>query len=155
SHDVTIINNVFEALEYLKTHEIDILLCDFSLGEGPDGLIVAENARNLNPACTIVMISGYLNTNNAVEAMQIGADDFVERPISLDDLLNRLWKAFARRQRRTQIAPRAITQETMLLHLDLNRHSASWDGHPLELTHTEFVLLEKLASRPGQMFTFN
>ncbi len=99
NHDVTVIDNVFDVLNYLKGHEPEILLCDYLLGNGPNGLFVAENVRNLYPNCTIVMISCHLTVDNAVEAMHIGADDFVQRPIRIPDLLDRLWKAVTRHQK--------------------------------------------------------
>ena len=56
-HEVILIDNAFKALDYIKTTEPDVLLCDYLLGNGPSGLLVAEHTRNLYSAATIVMIS--------------------------------------------------------------------------------------------------
>ena len=154
NHEVVLIDNVFEAIAYVKTSEPDILLCDYLLGKGPDGLFVAENTRNLYPATTIVMISSHLNVDKAVKAMQIGADDFLERPIGPADILDRIWKAFTRHQSRYGV-PKPSQAASGLLYLEAQRRLATWDNQPLDLTTIEFSLLSYLASRPGQLVTFS
>jgi two-component system response regulator CpxR len=154
NHEVELIDNVNSALLYIKTSEPDILLCDYLLGKGPNGLLVAENTRNLYPATTIIMISSHLSVDNAVKAMQIGVDDFIQRPISPNDLLERIWSAFTRHQSR-YVPPKPSPAASSRLYLDMHRRLATWDNQPLDLTTIEFSLLSYLASRPGQLVTFS
>jgi len=153
NHEVILKENVFDALEYIKTSEPDILLCDYHLGNGPNGLFVAENTRNLYAATTIVMIRSHLTAENAVQAMQVGADDFLHRPIALADILDRLWKAVTRHQSRYVIQrPSAPTSGPLTL--DRQRHIATWNNQPLSLTPIEFALLAQISAKPGQLITF-
>lgn len=154
NHEVILIDNVFDALAYIKTSEPDILLCDYQLGDGPNGLFVAENTRNLYPASTIIMISSHLNADNAVRAMQVGTDDFLQRPIAIADILDRMWKAVTRHQSRYAIQ-RSSPPTSGPLVLDRQRRVAVWNNQPLRLTAVEFALLAQLFSKPGQLVTFS
>ena len=153
-YDLALIDNVFGALEYIKTSEPDILLCDYLLGNGPNGLVVAENTRNLYPSAAIVMISSYLTIENAVKAMQIGADDFIQRPVGLTEMLDRIWSAYTRHQKRYAVHTASLPASGPLK-LDRQRRIALWEHKALALTVIEFALLAHLSSKPDQLVTFS
>ncbi|MEM7494530.1 MAG: response regulator transcription factor, partial [Pseudomonadota bacterium] len=86
-----------------------------------------------------------------VIGFNIGADDFVRKPCS-NRLLSERVKAVLRRSRAADTGPEEGDVKPIVrgrLTLDPNRHACSWDGHPVRLTVTEFLILQALAQRPG------
>ncbi|MEH6412022.1 MAG: response regulator transcription factor, partial [Hyphomonas sp.] len=86
-----------------------------------------------------------------VIGFNIGADDFVRKPCSNRLLAERV-KAVLRRARGGVAGPEEGDHKPIVrgkLTLDPNRHACTWDGHPVRLTVTEFLILQALASRPG------
>ena len=88
-----------------------------------------------------------------IVGLEIGADDYVTKPFSPRELVSRV-KALLRR---SSPAPETKSETELLKHkqllIDPERHHASWDGHELVLTVTEFALLRCLLQRPGRVFT--
>ena len=74
------------AMERLCTTDYDLLLLDVALPDG-DGLEVLEQTHNQNPKLPVVMMSGHATIDTAVKATQLGALDFLEKPLSTDRLL--------------------------------------------------------------------
>jgi FixJ family two-component response regulator len=85
-------------VEALKRGGIDLMLLDLRM-PGPDGLRVLEALRAAGEDVPILMISGYGTVNSAVEAMRLGADDFITKPVEHDALLARIEELLARRPR--------------------------------------------------------
>jgi CheY-like chemotaxis protein len=94
---VTTAASAEEAIELMKQRRFDLVLTDKNL-PGASGLEVLKAARTLSPAPAIVMITGYSSLDSAVEAMEIGAHDYIEKPIhDVDDLRQRIRRALSRR----------------------------------------------------------
>ncbi len=81
-----------EALSLLKNRGFDLLLCDIRLGD-ISGLEVLKAARELHPGAVVIMISAFASTETAVEAMNLGAYDYVPKPFNKDELLETVAKA--------------------------------------------------------------
>ncbi len=81
-----------EALSLLKNRGFDLLLCDIRLGD-ISGLEVLKAARELHPGAVVIMISAFASTETAVEAMNLGAYDYVPKPFNKDELLETVEKA--------------------------------------------------------------
>ncbi len=152
-HDVVALASAFEALDHLRAHCPDVLLCDYKLGAGPNGLSLVDRVRLRFPACTIVMVSSYVSLETLTRAMQFGADDFVAKPVDNEVLIERVWAAFARRQ---AWFPRIDLPASNLgpLVLDTSAQTASWYGKPVDLTATEFAVLAQLVANRGQVIPF-
>jgi DNA-binding NtrC family response regulator len=75
-----------EAITKIKESVIDIILCDYKM---PDisGIDVLKYAKGYNPEISVIIITAYGNIENAVEAMKLGAYDFIQKPIDLDVLM--------------------------------------------------------------------
>ena len=71
----------------------DVMLIDFQLPGGPNGLALAHQARLMHPTSVIMMMSLYAEKETIVEALQISADDFLLKPIKPDELVSRISKA--------------------------------------------------------------
>ena len=87
--------NGTSALEVLATHRIDVLLSDVRM-PGMDGITLMQRALANNPELTCIILTAYGDVELAVEAMKLGATDFMTKPINLDKLelvLDRVLKA--------------------------------------------------------------
>jgi len=85
-HEATVCDNANRALELVKSQAFDMMLSDVVM-PGKDGIALLEELRNLGVTLPVVMISGQANIPMAVRATQLGAADFLEKPLSTDKLL--------------------------------------------------------------------
>jgi CheY-like chemotaxis protein len=94
---VTTAASAEEAIDLMQKRRFDLVLTDKNL-PGASGLDVLRAARTLSPAPAIVLITGYSSFDSAIEAMDIGAHDYIEKPIrDVDDLRFRIRRALSRR----------------------------------------------------------
>ena len=94
---VTTAASAEEAIDLMHKRRFDLVLTDKNL-PGASGLDVLRAARTLTPAPAIVLITGYSSYDSAIEAMDIGAHDYIEKPIrDVDDLRFRIRRALSRR----------------------------------------------------------
>jgi two-component system response regulator PilR (NtrC family) len=91
-YNVELASNGRKALEMLAAQRFDLLLCDIRLGD-LTGLEVLKNAKAKDPDTVVIMISAYATTETAVEAMNLGAYDYVPKPFNLEELQETLRKA--------------------------------------------------------------
>jgi CheY-like chemotaxis protein len=98
-----------EAIELMRKRRFDLVLTDKNL-PGASGLEVLRVARSLDPPPAVVMITGYSSYDSAVEALDIGAQDYIEKPIrDAEDLRFRIRRALSRRDE--QLARTWATQK--------------------------------------------
>jgi CheY-like chemotaxis protein len=94
---VTTAASAEEAIDLMQRRRFDLVLTDKNL-PGASGLDVLRAARALSPAPAIVLITGYSSYDSAVEALDIGAHDYIEKPIhDVEDLRFRIRRALSRR----------------------------------------------------------
>ncbi|HEY4183822.1 MAG TPA: response regulator [Polyangia bacterium] len=94
---VTTAASAEEAIDLMRKRHFDLVLTDKNL-PGASGLDVLRAARELTPAPAIVLITGYSSLDSAVEAMDTGAHDYIEKPIrDVEDLRARVRRALSRR----------------------------------------------------------
>jgi DNA-binding response OmpR family regulator len=150
-HQIRVYDNIEDALEGIIQQPPDILLCDYQLKDDTNGLTLAEKVRNRFPDCVIVMISSYTNKENVTDAIRMKLDDYITRPLPLEEVYRLMMNAF---QRHHGDSPQT---SKMLIHgalqLDRARRIALWQGEKLVLTPTEFALLNALASHVGKVMT--
>jgi DNA-binding NtrC family response regulator len=87
------ISNPRKALERLQTGGIDILLTDLKM-PNMSGLELLQQAKNMTPSLNVVMITGQGSVDDAVMAMKQGAEDYLAKPVNIDELeiiLERIW----------------------------------------------------------------
>ncbi len=86
------------ALAQLERHAFDFVLTDLALGEGPSGLDVLRAAKGRQPETPVVMITAHGNEKIAVEAMKLGAEDYVPKPFDNDEIRLVVRRALERTQ---------------------------------------------------------
>ncbi|MCE9532481.1 MAG: sigma-54 dependent transcriptional regulator [Planctomycetes bacterium] len=100
-----------EALERAKNSRFDIALCDVNL-PGIDGIEVLQRLLQISPETFVLLITAYANVENAVEAFQRGAQDYLMKPIILDEVLGKIQRLLRLRD---------LHQENQWLRRELNR----------------------------------
>jgi two-component system phosphate regulon response regulator PhoB len=142
-----------EALTAIAAGKPDLMLLDLML-PGIDGLEICRRLRD-DPATgeiPIIMLTARGEEEDVVRGLDLGADDYVTKPFSIKVLLARIQSVLRRRSE-----SRRQTDGGELIHGDLRIHPGrnlvQVGGEPVELTFTEFRVLEALASRPGWVFT--
>ena len=85
-----------QAVELIDNQSFDIIVLDLAM-PGMDGLETLKKIKEKDPDAEIVMLSGKGTLKSGVEAMKLGAEDFLEKPVDLNDLLKRIEEAKERR----------------------------------------------------------
>ncbi len=150
-HTLTECENVLEALTFVEDVEPDLLLCNFNMDHGPDGLVLAERVRRLYPACPIVMISHYRTEEDLVRGLAVDVDAYIKRPCKLADMLDKIYGAIQRR-RTFRPAPENQIITSGALTMDVDQRTVFWHEQPLTLTPIEFRILAQLAGHPNTVF---
>jgi DNA-binding response OmpR family regulator len=147
-------SNAVDALQYLRDNGADVVLIDNKLQHSPDGLLLAKQTRILLPECVIVMISAFANHEIIIDAMRVGADDFILKgKVTPEQLIQWIGDAILRRRRWFPSA-QASFRRIGDLEIDIAGHSATWHGQRLHLTGMEFGILRQLTSKPGAVVGF-
>jgi DNA-binding response OmpR family regulator len=136
------------ALQTIRTRRPDLVVLDLGL-PGMDGLDLTRAVRR-DSALPIVMLTARDDELDKVLGLELGADDYLTKPFSPRELVARV-RAVLRRTEVAQ-APGEIVR-TGDLTLDVPRMRTEVAGRAVDLTPTEFQLLETLARRPGRIFT--
>lgn len=150
-YQVAVANDGQEGLNRAQHQPPDIVILDVMLPV-IDGLEVCRRLRSdsaLNDVL-IVMLTARAEESDHVVGLAIGADDYVTKPFSIKVLLERI-KALLRRREKRANDHHVIASQGVVL--DKERHHASVDDQPLDLTRSEFALLEMLLRQPGRAFT--
>lgn len=84
-----------KALEALKSHDINLILCDFKLDD-MDGATVLKAIKEIDQDVPVIIITGYSNIKTAVEVMRLGAIDYVTKPLIPEEILMTIRKALAK-----------------------------------------------------------
>jgi two-component system, OmpR family, phosphate regulon response regulator PhoB len=140
-----------EGLRKAQTHLPDLVLLDLMLPV-VDGLEVCRQLRSGEQTrkIPIVMLTAKGEETDQVVGFSLGADDYVTKPFSVKVLLQRI-KAIQRRFQGEEEPADVI--DHLGVRVDRVRHQVSVNGKALELTPTEFRLLECFLRQPGRAFT--
>jgi two-component system alkaline phosphatase synthesis response regulator PhoP len=140
-----------EALHVVRREKPDLVVLDLML-PGRDGLDVTRIVRSDEAlaAIPILMLTARVEDVDKLIGLELGADDYLTKPFNPPEVVARV-KAILRRSSGA-LKPPAIVQ-IRGLRLDLERHAATIDDRPLELTPTEFDLLRVLMQNPERAFT--
>jgi two-component system response regulator MprA len=138
-----------EALDRLESgaDDPDAVVLDVLMPE-VDGLEVCRRLRRAGSRLPILMLTARAEVENRVEGLDAGADDYVTKPFALEELLARL-RALLRRT--SDGAGEMLRFED--LELDPKTRDVRRSGQPIELTRTEFALLELFLLNPRQVLT--
>ncbi len=107
-YDCTLTTSPFDALEFLKQEKFALLLTDLRMPK-MNGIEVVRQAKEIDPDIAVVVVTALMEINNAVQAMRVGADDYVLKPFNLSEIALSVSRAFEKR--RLILENRAYQQE--------------------------------------------
>jgi two-component system phosphate regulon response regulator PhoB len=155
---VTCADSGEEALERLRTEQIDCVLLDLNL-PGISGLEVCIAMRkvelNIDRSIPIIMLTAKGEEEDVVAGLECGADDYITKPFSPKVLIARIKavikRAFTDPNESDESRKSIIVVDG--LEIDKGRHEVKLNGVEILLTTTEFSILSLLAAKPGWVFT--
>jgi two-component system KDP operon response regulator KdpE len=150
--DTIVSTDGVRTLQLLETERPDIILLDLMLPE-VDGFELCRQVRERSTVGVIV-VSARGGDRDKVAALNLGADDYMTKPFSIEELLARITATL--RRSRPALAPDSPASLIVLapgLEIDLAGQQVSRDGEALHLTPTEFSLLRELAAHRGKVLT--
>jgi two-component system response regulator BaeR len=147
NYRTTVIERGDEAVAQVKKWSPDLMLLDIML-PGMDGTAVCREVRKFSNL-PIIMITAKVEEIDRLLGLELGADDYICKPFSPREVVARV-KAVLRR-----VHPGPSEKNLALgpIVLDESRHRASVNGNELDLTPSEFKLLQVLMSQPGRVFS--
>ncbi|WP_288782808.1 response regulator [uncultured Cutibacterium sp.] len=148
-YEVLLARDGQHALEMAIDHKPDIILLDLGMPR-LDGVKVIEAVRGWSSA-PILVISGRSGSAEKVEALDAGADDYVTKPFSMDELLARI-RVLTRRIGQDEGDEEPIVAFGSVW-VDLAAHTVTRDGANVRLTPTEWRVLELLIHNEGRLVT--
>ena len=150
-HKVTAYHDGASGLEALETQPPDLAILDVKMPR-MDGMEVLRRLRQTSQL-PVIMLTSKDEEIDEILGFNLGADDYIHKPFSQRLLLERV-KALLRRTGADDSAGEPAGDASKAIRrgkltMDPARHECTWDGRPVKLTVTEFLLLQALAQRPG------
>jgi two-component system KDP operon response regulator KdpE len=142
-----------QAVQRASTSAPDLVLLDLGL-PGIDGLEVIRRLRAFLPATPIIVLSAWSEDETKVQALDLGADDYVVKPFAIPELLARVRVGLRHAERQTragQVEGARLVRGSVLI--DTISRLVTVRGAPVQLTPTQFDLLLCFARHPGRVLT--
>jgi len=92
-----------KALELLDRHDFDVVLLDIRM-PGLDGIETLREMKKKRPLLEIILLTGHASVESGVQGMQLGAFDYVMKPASLEELLDKMHQAYEKKRRQEKLA---------------------------------------------------
>ena len=136
-----------EANDLLSEGDYDMIVLDLGLPDG-DGLDLLREWRRCGFNEPVLILSARDRLEDRINGLNLGADDYLPKPFSFEELLARV---------RSQLRRSSKTKQTVMEHrgirMDLLGHTVTFEGRGIDLTNREFALLEALLQNHGRVLT--
>jgi two-component system phosphate regulon response regulator PhoB len=146
-----------QALKLIESANPDLIVLDIML-PGMDGIEVLRSLKQGSRYAQIpvIMATAKSEDSDIITGLELGADDYIAKPFSPKVLIARIRSLLRRTQSRINEA-RALDELVQIgpITLDAGRHEVSLKGQPVDLSATEFAILEFLMRNPGWVFSRN
>ncbi len=142
-------NDGAAALQGLQDNPPDMAIFDIKMPR-MDGMELLRRIRQKTDL-PVIFLTSKDDEIDELFGLKMGADDFIKKPFSQRLLVERVKAVLRRAGARDPAVPADTAKiiERGKLAMDPDRHSCTWDGKPVTLTVTEFLILQSLAQRPG------
>jgi DNA-binding response OmpR family regulator len=159
-----------EALKAIRQSAPTLIICDWMMGD-IDGLDLCRILKR-DPVLSqipFVMLTARSDEIDTVTALELGADEYLTKPIRMRELMTRIQKIITRNREANAVppvsplptppAPTPATSDKLLvfkeLSINIENHKVMIGDEDISLTFTEFRLLQLLISRPGRVYSRN
>jgi DNA-binding response OmpR family regulator len=151
-YEVLVASDGQQALEQIETHQPDLVLLDVMMPR-MDGFTVCQRVREFS-SVPILLVTARGQDQDKIRGLDLGADDYLTKPFSVEELLARV-RAVLRRAQFTANDRAAATRTTVIgaLTIDFSQHLVTMGGHEVMLTPTEYRILSYLALNAGRVVT--
>lgn len=151
-YQVTGLNQQSQAEQYFANNKPDLVILDVGLGNHPDaGFEICQMLRQQSASLPILMLTARDDEIDVVSGLRLGADDYLSKDISMQQLLARITGLFRRQQAAQKQQTEQIKQQQLTILTD--NLQIFWNEQLIDCTVTEFWLILSLAKRPGQVKT--
>ena len=156
-YEVATASDGVEALDAIAENKPDLVLLDIMMPR-MDGLTAVRRLRSRGDNVPVLMLTARDAVGDRVTGLDVGADDYLAKPFELDELLARV-RALLRRNTIVQAAGLGDgpSNDEILAFEDLRMNTTTREvtraGQPVELTRTEYMLLEMFLAHPRQVLT--
>lgn len=138
-----------EALSFLRRERFDLLVLDINMPK-LDGLALLEKLRTEGMSVPVLMLSARADKSDINQGLRMGADDYLTKPFSIEELVLRV-KAILRRSKGEVAEVKVLTCGP--ISMDFSKYSVKFNDQPIDLSPTEFKLLEQLILNRGNVVT--
>lgn len=154
-YSVVTARNGSEASAMITSHCPDVIILDLGLPD-IDGTEIIQSIREWSNL-PIVVVSARMNERDKVEALDLGADDYITKPFGTSELLARIRTAV--RHTRTREANKSIAQFGILkvggMVIDYDKRHVYIDGKDVHLTQNEYKIVALLGKHAGKVLTYD
>lgn len=147
-------SSIAQALQYVRQQAFTLVILDLSLPDG-DGLDLCRQLKQTDPEQAILMVSARHAEIDRVVGLELGADDYISKPFSVMEFQARVRSLLRRVLLLTTARSNPPSELVRVgdLMIDKHQHRVTLKGITLDLTATEFELLEFFAQQPRRVFT--
>jgi two-component system OmpR family response regulator len=139
------------ALTLLRTHKPDLLVIDINMPL-MDGFELVERLRSSNDLTPVLMLTAREDKADITRGLKIGADDYVVKPFGIEELILRI-KAILRRSAKNVDTPAKLSCGP--ISIDDDQHQVTFNGEEIDLSPTEYRLLQILVEKKGRVLSKN
>ena len=154
-YEVLVAENGKQAIEMVRLHQPDLILLDLCMPGELDGLDVCIQVRKSSQT-PIIVLSAITEEKQKVKALDLGADDYLTKPFSNDELQARVRACLRRstmRDTTDERDPEVLVSDDGYIHMDVARRQVRVGSQEVRLTPTEFELLRQLMLYAGKVLT--
>lgn len=138
-----------EALSLLRRERFDLLILDINMPK-LDGLALLDKLRTEGMSVPVLMLSARADRTDINQGLRIGADDYLTKPFGIEELVLRV-KAIMRRSKGEVVEVKVLTCGP--ISMDFSKYSVKLNDQAIDLSPTEFKLLEQLILNRGNVVT--
>lgn len=135
-----------EARAYIERYDYDVALLDRNIDGVDIGLELVDIIKRKNPSTGVIILSAYGTVSDKIEGLNVGADDYLEKPFDNDELFARIYALYRRNNTQTSI-------EIDGMRCDLVSQTVSYEDKNIDLTKKESELFFYLLQNKNKLFS--
>lgn len=147
--DLELIQNPLELIGYLNSKKTDLIILDLHM-PNMNGFELYATFKDTHPEIPVIFLTGDPSEDVVVQGMELGADDFIVKPVSLNELVARIKNKIVTKKG-SKPTNETISFDGFILHTEVQM--AEIDDKKIQLTPIEFKIIHLLAKSPNKIFS--